>query len=316
MMNLRSRWSGIATGDQGIFIARTLFADIGGFPVIPLMEDIALSRLAKARDAPLCLRERIVTSARRWERHGALRTIALMWQLRLAYSLGGDPARLACRYHAARANETRVIVFARAPEPGTAKTRLIPLLGADGAAALQGLMMERALTTALAAAVGRVELWCAPSAQHPLLAACIERHDINGATQREGDLGARMQHAVASTLAIAARVLVIGTDSPALTASDLRAAAAALEAHDAVIVPAEDGGYVLLGLKRWDERLFKDITWGSEQVFAETRARLVALNWRWHELPKSWDVDRPQDFARLRASGLLPEIEVALATHS
>ena len=101
-MNLRSRLTGIATGDQGIFITRALFARLGGFPALPLMEDIALSRLAKRAGAPLCLRERIVTSARRWEQHGVLRTIALMWQLRLAYFLGADPARLASRYHASQ----------------------------------------------------------------------------------------------------------------------------------------------------------------------------------------------------------------------
>ena len=102
MMNLRSRLTGIATGDQGIFITRALFARLGGFPALPLMEDIALSRLAKRAGAPLCLCERIVTSARRWERHGVLRTIVLMWQLRLAYFLGADPARLALRYHASQ----------------------------------------------------------------------------------------------------------------------------------------------------------------------------------------------------------------------
>ena len=315
MMNVRSRWSGIATGDQGIFMTRALFAGIGGFPMIPLMEDIELSKRAKTRAAPLCLRERIVTSARRWEQHGVLRTIALMWRLRLAYFLGADPARLASRYADVRASDTRVIVFARAPEPGVAKTRLIPLLGADGAATLQSLLIERTLATAMAADIGRVELWCAPTAQHPLLSACMQRHGIAGATQCEGDLGARMQHAVAATLAVAARVLLVGTDSPALTAGDLRAAAAALAAsHDAVIIPAEDGGYVLLGLKRWDPRLFNDIAWGTDQVLAATRARLAALGWRWRELPASWDIDRPEDFARLRASGLMPELDHALAT--
>ena len=105
MMNLRSRWTGIATGDQGIFITHDLFARLGGFPTLPLMEDIALSRLAKRAGAPLCLRSRIVTSARRWEQHGVLRTVVLMWRLRLAYFLGADPARLALRYDAARARD-------------------------------------------------------------------------------------------------------------------------------------------------------------------------------------------------------------------
>lgn len=314
MMNVRSRWSGIATGDQGIFMTRALFADIGGFPPLPLMEDIALCKIAKSRSAPLCLRERIIVSPRRWEQHGIWRTILLMWRLRLEYFLGVDPARLAMRYGAtARAPETRVLVFARAPEPGTAKTRLIPLLGAAGAAALQNLLLERTLATALAAAVGRVELWCAPSAQHPLLAACLQRHGVAGVTQCAGDLGARMQHAAANTLAAVPHALIIGTDCPAMTPENLRDAAKALETNDAVLIPAEDGGYVLLGLKRCDARLFNDIAWGSDQVLATTRERLAALNWRWLELPPSWDVDRPQDFPRLRASGLLPELDRALA---
>ena len=98
MMNMRSRWSGIATGDQGIFVTRALFETVGGFPALPLMEDIALSRTLKRMARPLCLRERIVTSARRWERRGIARTILLMWRIRLAYYLGADPADLAPRY--------------------------------------------------------------------------------------------------------------------------------------------------------------------------------------------------------------------------
>lgn len=209
-----------------------------------------------------------------------------------------------------RATETRVVVFARAPVPGHAKTRLIPTLGADGAAALQALLIERALTTALAAAVGRVELWCAPSAQHPLLAGFLRRHRLDGVTQCDGDLGARMQHAAMATLAAASRLLLIGSDCPAMTPADLRGAAAALGAqHEAVLIPAEDGGYVLLGLNWWDARLFSNIAWGSDQVLATTRARLSALGWRWHELAPLWDIDRPADLARLRASRLLPELE-------
>jgi rSAM/selenodomain-associated transferase 2 len=98
MMNLRSRVSGVATGDQAMFVRRDAFEAAGGFPAIGLMEDVALSKILKRGSPPLCLRERVVTSARRWERHGTLRTIALMWRLRLAYALGADPQRLARRY--------------------------------------------------------------------------------------------------------------------------------------------------------------------------------------------------------------------------
>ncbi|MFA7386949.1 MAG: TIGR04283 family arsenosugar biosynthesis glycosyltransferase [Thiohalobacteraceae bacterium] len=98
LMNLRSRWTGIATGDQGIFVRRHLFETVGGFPDIPLMEDIALSRRLKREAAPICLRERLVTSSRRWEQRGVVRTTLLMWRLRFAYWLGASPERLAAQY--------------------------------------------------------------------------------------------------------------------------------------------------------------------------------------------------------------------------
>jgi len=98
MMNLRSRLTGIATGDQAMFAARAAFDAVGGFPEIPLMEDIALSKRLKRISRPLCIRQRVVTSGRRWERYGVLRTALLMWRLRLAYFFGADPNKLARQY--------------------------------------------------------------------------------------------------------------------------------------------------------------------------------------------------------------------------
>ena len=99
LMNQRSRWSGIATGDQGIFVDRCTFDRVGGFPDQPLMEDIAISTRLKVLSAPACLRARIVTSGRRWERHGVWRTIVLMWRLRWQYYRGADPRDLHSKYH-------------------------------------------------------------------------------------------------------------------------------------------------------------------------------------------------------------------------
>jgi rSAM/selenodomain-associated transferase 2 len=98
LMNLRSRLSGIATGDQGIFVSRPLFQAVGGFPDIPLMEDVELSRRLKRHCRPICIRRPILASSRRWERDGVWRTVFLMWGLRLAYFLGVSPERLARRY--------------------------------------------------------------------------------------------------------------------------------------------------------------------------------------------------------------------------
>jgi rSAM/selenodomain-associated transferase 2 len=98
LMNHRSRWTGIATGDQALFVRHELFDRVGGFPDLPLMEDIAISRALKRHVRPVCLRERVTTSARRWESHGVWRTMLLMWRLRAAYFLGADPRQLAIRY--------------------------------------------------------------------------------------------------------------------------------------------------------------------------------------------------------------------------
>lgn len=207
---------------------------------------------------------------------------------------------------------TCVIVFARAPEPGAVKTRLIPLIGPQGAAALHARMMERALATACQAALGAVELHCAPDCDDDFLRSCSSRYPAKLVAQAEGDLGARMAAAAGTALTAHSRVLLMGSDCPALTARHLRAAnQALLDGAAAALAPAEDGGYVLLGLKQSDRRLFEGIAWGSETVLADTRARLRELAWPWHELDTLWDVDRAEDYQRLLKSGLLDELPVA-----
>lgn len=176
---------------------------------------------------------------------------------------------------------TSVLVFAREPRAGRVKTRLIPLLGPAGAARLHTRLVRRALATARAARLGRVERWG------------LRR-------QRGADLGARMLHAFRQGLRRAERVILIGADCPVLAARDLRRAARWLAGGaDAVFAPAEDGGYALIALRRVSPRLFEDIPWGGAQVMAQTRARLAALGWRWRELATVWDVDRPEDVRRL-----------------
>lgn len=200
---------------------------------------------------------------------------------------------------------TRVLVFAKAPRPGLAKTRLVPLLGDEGAAALHARLVEHALETARRAALGEIELHGAP-ADDDFLRYCAERYGAALIDQTEGDLGARMRAALEAALAACARVVLIGADCPALTPRHLRAAARGLdEGHDAVFAPAEDGGYALIGLTRCDPGLFEDISWSTAAVMDETRERLRALGWRWLELDTLWDVDRPEDYERLLASRLL-----------
>src|SRR5665647_860280 len=126
------------------------------------------------------------------------------------------PTSLRCVMTATNA-DTRLIVFAKAPQPGAVKTRLIPLLGEAGAAALQARLVERTLATACAAGVGPVELYCAPRAEDPFFEYCGGRYAVSLASQADGDLGARMRDAFARVLSVARHAILIGTDCPALT---------------------------------------------------------------------------------------------------
>jgi rSAM/selenodomain-associated transferase 1 len=194
---------------------------------------------------------------------------------------------------------SRVAVFARAPVAGTVKTRLIPALGATGAAALHRTLVLRALEAAVDSGVGPVELWCAPDASDAFFRDCAARFGISLAVQGGGDLGERMRRAFDALQARSNRAVLIGSDIPAMTAEYLRAADAALAGGgEAVIGPAEDGGYVLIGLSRAAPELFRDIEWGAPGVAQETRARIARLGLRHVELPMLWDLDRPEDLSR------------------
>lgn len=199
--------------------------------------------------------------------------------------------------------DTAVLVFARAPVPGAAKTRLMPLLGADGAAAASAALTRRAVSVAVRAAVGPVELWCAPDSSHPFLAGCAHAAGAILQAQCEGDIGCRMAHAFDRALCRYPRALLIGADAVSLDPGTLRDAAAALCSHDAVFAPAEDGGYLLVGLNRPHAALFRDIEWGGPQVWAQTRTRLDALALRRFVLPTGYDVDRPEDWRRAQREG-------------
>ncbi len=190
------------------------------------------------------------------------------------------------------------IVFAKAPRAGEVKTRLIPLLGAEGAAALHRQLVHRTLVTATDAGLGPVELHAAPDINDVYLQDCAKRFGVALLPQQGNDLGARMCNAFDEALARHSRVLLIGTDCPVLTKQHLHDAQAALASNGAVLIPAEDGGYALIGLTRCDDHLFQGIAWGGDTVLAATRERLRALKWRWHELETLWDIDRPEDYQR------------------
>jgi rSAM/selenodomain-associated transferase 1 len=195
-----------------------------------------------------------------------------------------------------------IAVLAKAPLAGFAKTRLIPVLGAQGAALLQARLIAHAVATACAAAIGPVTLWVTPDEHHPALQAIAAECAVTLVRQRDGDLGARM---LAALEAANGPTLVIGTDCPALTLDHVRTAADILRSgSDAVVIPAEDGGYVLIGMRAAQPALFCDMRWSTSGVMAETRRRLERLAISWREPFTLWDVDVPTDLDRLRQTGL------------
>lgn len=191
----------------------------------------------------------------------------------------------------------RILVFARAPRPGRVKTRLIPALGADGACDMHTRLVERTLALAASAGVP-AELWLDGDPRDPRVRAWCERYRLPLRRQQGAGLGGRMRFALQRTLRTSRSVLVLGCDCVTLTTRDLRGAVRDLRSMDAVVAPARDGGYVLLGVSRPADALLQRIPWGTRHVLAETGRRLRALRWRYRLLGWQHDVDRPADVER------------------
>jgi uncharacterized protein len=208
--------------------------------------------------------------------------------------------RMSATYH--------VAIFSKPPVPGQVKTRLAPAIGPDEAAGLHHCLLRHTLRTVRHANCGQ-SLWIAGDIAHPALLDAS--HDFRiGLRKQEGiDLGARMKHAMVTLLAHAEAVALIGTDCPVLGTRHLEQVSAVLHGDAEVsVIPAEDGGYVLIGVARAEpgrlntilDALFDDMPWSTDRVMALTRERLQAIAATWHELPALWDVDRPDDLSRLK----------------
>ena len=193
-----------------------------------------------------------------------------------------------------------LLVFAKAPVAGAVKTRLCPPLSTRQAAELHRRLLWHTLETASSAALGPIELWCAPDLHNPFFDACRAHFRLELKAQVTGDLGVKMRSALSGGLTRADRAILIGSDCPTITPAYLRQAAGVLAAeHDIVLGPAEDGGYGLVGVSGVVPDMFTDIPWGTALVMNATLGRLRTNGPRWCALPPIWDVDRPADLARL-----------------
>ena len=195
---------------------------------------------------------------------------------------------------------TRIVIFAKAPVRGKVKTRLVPALGVAGAALLAQRMLADTVDRALAAGLANTELCASPHPEDPQWAGHLPA-GVRLANQGEGDLGRRLAAAATRVIDAGERVLLIGTDCPELDSTRLRGAAAQLDRHDAVILPAHDGGYVLLGLARTDPSLFADIAWSTSTVAETTIARIRTLGWSLYIGDTLSDIDEPADLDRVQA---------------
>jgi uncharacterized protein len=198
---------------------------------------------------------------------------------------------------------TRIVIFAKAPVPGAAKTRLIPALGAAGAARLAARMLSHTVEQAVAAGVGNVELCASPSPEAPAWDG-FRPAQVAMTAQGAGDLGERLCRAAARVVDVGEHPMLIGSDCPELDAPLLRSAADRLEHDDAMMHPTHDGGYALLGLRRHDPSLFSGIRWSTDAVAAQTLERLRALNWSVHLGATLRDIDEPCDLAAPTGSRL------------
>ncbi|OEC37179.1 hypothetical protein SAMN05216600_102139 [Pseudomonas cuatrocienegasensis] len=193
-------------------------------------------------------------------------------------------------------------MLARSPIPGRVKTRLIPALGEEGACDMQRRLLARALALP-ATGFSQRFVWL-DDLPDPELEEQAERHGWTLVEQPAGDLGERMRRIATLGLVASDAVVLIGNDCPALDGAYLQAAREALHLQPVVIGPAEDGGYVLLGLRQIDPTLFSHLPWGTDQVLALTRQRVEQLGWGLQLLSELWDVDRPEDLSRLASLGI------------
>lgn len=193
----------------------------------------------------------------------------------------------------------RIVIFAKAPVAGKAKTRLIPALGAAGAAHLAERMLADTVAEVLASGI-EAELCASPAPGSEEWQPFLPALPIPVTDQGDGDLGARLARAAERVLEQGQRVLLMGSDCPQLRRHRLRAAADALAAHDAVLHPALDGGYALLGLSRFDPSIFTGIPWSTASVASDTVARIQRLGWPLHIGDTLRDVDEPEDLDHLQ----------------
>lgn len=297
---LRERMYGLVYGDQGLLVSRGLYDTVGGYAHWPVMEDVDLFDRLKRAGNRRRLGAPVLTSPRRYEERGRwsqwLANVALITLFRL----GVDPHRLARGYPGPRAQGEpshagqTIILFAKAPRLGFAKTRLARDVGEARA-----LRIYRALGSRAAEVVRRTQrrvvVYFTPDDAEAELRSWLGDHGLEFRPQGDGDLGKRMAAAFEACLPGATAVCIVGTDIPGITPSTFGDVFAALAAQDVVLGPAEDGGYYLIGLTEARPALFDDVPWSTDAVFDVTAQRAIAEGLSVAVIDRLADVDTESD---------------------
>jgi rSAM/selenodomain-associated transferase 2/rSAM/selenodomain-associated transferase 1 len=300
-INLRSRLSSIGTGDQALFFKRTLFTSIQGFPSIPIMEDISICKKVRQAHKPCIAPDPVVTSSRRWEKNGIVKTIVLMWWLRFAYCLGVEPTRLHQIYYPnflstskePKENPMPVIqIFAKPPVEGKVKTRLIPDIGASKATRIFRYCLTYTLDL-LRSSHCNYQIWLSEETQDRLFQQ--ETYHL----QQGIGLGDRMLFALKRALSDKSnnKVILIGSDCLDLNQQHFDQALAALDTNDIVLLPTFDGGFALIGCRVIDPLLFNHVEWSTSHVLQQTIDNAKLLNYQVHLLKIVRDIDTFSDLS-------------------
>ena len=314
---IRERRLGLVYGDQGLLIRRDLFHAIGPYPDEPLMEDVTLSRRLLHAGRLLRLPAAVSTSPRRYEEEGRIGGWVRNVRLITRFLAGAAPSSLAARYPPRRSLDrgrepgpgrpdgaaATLLVFAKAPRPGTVKTRLAREVGHPVATAVYR-RMGRLIVDRVAPAPAIPTVCYDPDGAEAEVREWLGPAPRRYWYQGGGDLGARMSRMFGRAFERSGRVVVIGTDTPSVTAQTVTRAIGALDSADVVLGPARDGGYYLMALREPRPGLFAGIPWSTESVLAETLARCTALGLSVTLLEVESDIDTAEDLTAEVASQL------------
>ena len=314
---IRERRLGLVYGDQGLLIRRDLFHAIGPYPDEPLMEDVTLSRRLLHAGRLLRFPAAVSTSPRRYEEEGRIGGWVRNAGLITRFLAGAAPSSLAAQYPPRRSLDrgrepgpgrpdgaaATLLVFAKAPRPGTVKTRLAREVGHPAATAVYR-RMGRLIVDRVAPAPAIPTVCYDPDGAEAEVREWLGPAPRRYWYQGGGDLGARMSRMFGRAFERSGRVVVIGTDTPSVTAQTVTRAIGALDSADVVLGPARDGGYYLMALREPRPGLFAGIPWSTESVLAETLARCTALGLSVTLLEVESDIDTAEDLTAEVASQL------------